>query len=111
VSVLKVIPELMRTNKMKWLDAIRAKAKFDCCRRKENLDIEAWYSKQAEADKGEPDIYKFYCRFCEAEHQVDPTRGYCHAFFCVGGNSPAAKDFTPEERPDLYEFRPHWEIR
>jgi len=111
VSVLKVIPQLMACNKMKWLETLKARAKFDCCRRKENLDIEAWYSKQLEADKGEPDVYKLYCRHCETLHNAGEDRGYCHVFFCVGGNHPAAKDFTPEERPDLYEMRPHWEIR
>lgn len=111
VSVLTVMAQIAAANKLKWFESLKAKAKFDCCRRPENLDIEAWYSKKLEADKGEPDVYKFYCRVCEAEHQQDPLRGYCHAFFCVGGNHPAAKNYSVTERPDLYEIRPYWEVR
>jgi len=45
-----------------------------CCRHPENHDIEAWYSSEADAEKGVPDIYIFHCR-C----------GRKHPRFCVGG--------------------------
>jgi hypothetical protein len=55
-----------------------------CCRHPENHDIEAWYSSEAEAEKGVPDIYIFHC-----------TCGGKHRRFCVGGG----------------DVRPFWELR
>jgi hypothetical protein len=55
-----------------------------CCRHPENHDVEAWYSSEAEAAKGVPDIYKFHC-----------TCGRVHTRFCCGGG----------------DTRPYWEVR
>ena len=63
-----------------------------CCRHPENHDIEAWYSCEAEYEKGIPDIYKFHCNDC----------GRVHVRFCVGGNHPV----TGEK-----DIRPFWEVR
>lgn len=72
-----------------------------CCKDATNLDIEAWYSGPSDQAKRVPDLYKFYCKVCNA----------CHARFCVGGNHPEAAKYTPQERPDLFDQRPFWEIR
>lgn len=113
IALTKVIPLIQSAGKYKWIEGLKIKVKFDCCRRVENLDIEAWYSKQSEKDAERPDIYKFYCRECEAIHQEDADRGYCHAVFCVGGSHPAIIQgkVKPEDRPDLVDFRPLWEVR
>lgn len=108
---LQIQPLIERCGKGKWVEAVKNKAKHDCCKNPVNLDIEAWYSKQEEADKKTPDVYKFYCRVCEGISSFDPDRGYCHVQFCVGGNHPDAKKFTPQERPELFDRRPFWEIR
>ena len=100
-----------RAGKGKWVQYLKDKAKHDCCRNPLNLDIEAWFSKAEERDKGAPDVYKLYCRVCEGIHQQDGDRGYCHAVFCVGGTHATAKGFSRAERPDLYDVRPFWEIR
>ena len=63
-----------------------------CCRHPENHDIEAWYSCDAERDKGVPDIYIFHC-----------TCGRQHRRFCIGGNHPTD--------PDKKDIRPFWESR
>jgi hypothetical protein len=62
-----------------------------CCRHPEDHDVEAWYSSEADAAKGVPDIYIFHC-----------TCGRKHRVFCVGGNNVA----TGEK-----DRRPFWEIR
>jgi hypothetical protein len=107
------MPILFRAGKSKWLNQIQAKAVHDCCRRVENLDIEAWYSKATEAEARRPDIYKFYCKVCEGIHQTDADRGYTHVMFCVGGSHPLALQgkVTREQRPDLFDVRPLWEFR
>lgn len=64
-----------------------------CCKDANNLDIDAWWSNEAEKAKGTPDIYKFYCRACNA----------CHVRFCVGGNHPTD--------PTKLDIRPFWEVR
>ena len=109
----RVMPILFRAGKTKWIGSIQAKAKYDCCRRVENLDIEAWYSKASEAEAKRPDIYKFYCKVCETHHLAGEDRGYTHAFFCVGGSHPLAIQgkVTRAERPDLFDVRPLWEFR
>lgn len=104
---LKVRAHIERAGKIKWFYALQHKAKYDCCKKPENLDVEAWYSKAEEQERG-PDVYKFYCRVCEAERSTG-----CHAFFCVGGSHPLAIQgkVTRAERPDLFEIRPLWDIR
>lgn len=96
-----------RAGKGKWLEHIRRNAKHDCCRDPANLDIEAWLSKPSEVA---PDVYKFYCKVCEAAHRSGEDRGYCHVMFCVGGTHPLALHglVNRSERPDLFEIRPHW---
>lgn len=114
VPVAKVLNLLQHTGKYKWINRLQEKVVHDCCRKVENLDIEAWYSKQSEADAKRPDLYKFYCKVCEAEHMtVDSDRGYCHVFFCVGGSHPAVLQgkVSRQERPDLVDIRPLWEVR
>ena len=64
-----------------------------CCKEAANLDIEAWWSTAGEQAKGTPDIYKFFCKTCNA----------CHVRFCVGGNHPTD--------PTKKDFRPFWEVR
>lgn len=81
--------------KGKWLEQIRAAAPLSCCHDPANLDIEAWFTMTSEQAKGVPDLYKFYCRVCEAKVQTGEKTGCCHAKWCVG--------FGDE--------RPVWEIR
>jgi hypothetical protein len=70
---------------IKYIEALEHNQKIDsCCRHPENHDISAWYSSEAEAAKGVPDIYKFHC-----------TCGRTHVRFCMGGG----------------DKRPYWEIR
>lgn len=64
-----------------------------CCRHPENHEIEAWYSSDADRDRGVPDIYIFYC-----------TCGRRHRRVCVGGSAGAGPD-APQE------MRPFWEVR
>jgi hypothetical protein len=99
--------------KGKWLWALQQKAKYDCCKRPDNLDIEAWYSRAVEAEKGAPDVYKFYCKVCEEKHNQGEDRGYCHVQFCVGGTHPAVLQglVSRNDRPDLCDFRPKWSAR
>lgn len=68
----------------KYLGRLQEEAPNPCCHEAENLDIEAWFSSQARKDEGAPNIYKFYCKVCEA----------CHVRFCLGGG----------------DIRPVWEI-
>lgn len=101
-----------------WVKGFRERP-FECCKNKQNVDVEAWWSKQEVIDRGEgPDIYKFFCRVCEAKFErgeIRPGRervaGYCGVFFCVGGNHPLSAQYTFEERPELYDIRPMWDIR
>lgn len=113
VPLSKVHAHLDRAGKGKWVTYLRQKAKFDCCKNPENLDIEAWFSKQVEADNGTPDVYKFYCKVCEALHNQGEDRGYCHAMFCIGGTHVRALrgEVTYADRPDLFDIRPMWDIR
>ncbi|TPN11713.1 hypothetical protein [Mesorhizobium sp. B2-1-2] len=69
----------------KFIEALEQNQKIaSCCRHPENHDIEAWYSSEAEAEKGVPDIYKNHC-----------TCGRVHVRFMVGGG----------------DERPVWEVR
>lgn len=63
-----------------------------CCRHPENHDIEAWYSSEADRDRGVPDIYIMIC-----------TCGRKHRRFCVGGSAGSG----PEA---VQELRPFWEV-
>jgi hypothetical protein len=73
----------------KYLEALEQNQLIaSCCRHPENHDIEAWYSSEADRDKGIPDIYIFHC-----------TCGKQHRRFCVGGSSPTEQD-----------IRPFWEV-
>lgn len=112
IAFAKVFNLIQQSGKGKWFTRLQERAKYDCCRKVENLDIEAWYSKQSEKDIERPDVYKFYCRECEKLH-LEEARGYCHVFFCVGGSHPAILQgkVRPEERPDLVDYRPIWEVR
>jgi hypothetical protein len=70
---------------IKYIENLEHNQKIaSCCRHPENHDIEAWYSCEAEAEKGTPDIYINYC-----------TCGRRHVRFCVGGG----------------DVRPFWTIR
>lgn len=65
-----------------------------CCRHIENHDIEAWYSSEADRDRGVPDIYIIYCGGC----------GRKHIRFCVGGSAGSGPNAPVEKRP-------FWEVR
>lgn len=54
-----------------------------CCRDTDGHEIEAWFSSEADAAKGIPDIYINHC-----------TCGRLHRRFCVGSG-----------------LRPFWEVR
>lgn len=113
IALAKVIPLLQSSGKYKWVTRLQERAKYDCCRKVENLEIEAWHSKQEEKDKERPDVYKFYCKVCESLREEGEDRGGCHVYFCVGGSHPAILQgkVKPEDRPDLVDFRPLWEVR
>lgn len=93
-TILDIVPE-------KYYKAIADNAPNACCGTVKNLDIEAWYSCPTERDKGQPDIYKFYCNECNR----------CHVRFCIGGNHPLATPENIETHPHYHDFRPFWEIR
>lgn len=103
INVGKALERGYLRHKLKWLRQLEGNNLIAaCCRNPaENADIEAWYSCPDDEQKGVPDIYKFHCRECER----------AHVYFCVGGNHPLAKKYSPQIRPDLYDFRPKWEIR
>ena len=70
---------------IKFIECLEHNQKIaHCCRHPENHDISAWYSCDAEKEKGTPDIYKFHC-----------TCGRTHVRFMVGGG----------------DVRPFWSIR
>mgnify|MGYP007100065628 CR=1 FL=1 len=95
---------------LKYIEALEQNQKIaSCCRHPENHDIEAFYSNEDERWRGKdpardipnpPDIYKFHC-----------TCGRVHTRFCVGGNHGDAVKYTPQERPELFDNRPFWEVR
>lgn len=117
----RMIPDVWNGDRWipgRWIPGFRDRP-FECCKNKQNVDVEAWWSTQATRDSGEgPDIYKFFCRVCEEKFEkgeIRPGRervaGYCGVFFCVGGNHPLSAEYTFEERPELYDIRPMWDIR
>lgn len=60
---------------VKWIEQAQQNQKIaSCCRHPENHEIVAWYSCQAEADAGTPDVYIMHC-----------TCGRQHRRLCVGG--------------------------
>lgn len=61
-----------------------------CCRHPENHEIEAFYSSDADRDRGVPDIYIFHC-----------TCGRKHRRFCVGGSIGSGTQ----------DLRPFWSVR
>lgn len=65
-----------------------------CCRHPENHEIEAWYSSDADRDRGVPDIYIFHCDGCGRQHRR----------FCVGGSAGSGPSAAEERRP-------FWEVR
>jgi hypothetical protein len=70
---------------VKYIEALEQNQKIaSCCRHPENHQVEAWYSCEADRDKGVPDIYKFHC-----------TCGRVHTRFCMGGG----------------DVRPYWDAR
>lgn len=111
VSVAKAVQRGWLRHKLKWLKQFETNTNpkvRNCCRNPvENMDVEAWYSSPEDERKGVPDIYKFICRECTTDDGWPTT----HVKFCVGGNHPAGKKYAPQERPDLYDIRPKWEIR
>jgi hypothetical protein len=77
---------------LKYVQSLERNQKLaTCCRHPENHEIEAWYSSEADRQKGVPDIYINHC-----------TCGRRHVRFCVGGDNPV----TGEK-----DFRPFWEVR
>ncbi|MEN6644290.1 MAG: hypothetical protein ABFE08_17765 [Armatimonadia bacterium] len=111
VPYLSVRGIIENAGKAKWLIGIQQKAKHDCCRKTDNLDIEAWYSNAEQRDKGTPDIYKFYCKVCEQHPDAGGDRGYCHVQFCVGGTHPLGFLHGINARSDLFDIRPKWSAR
>ena len=78
----------------KYIEALEQNQQIaHCCRHPENHEIEAFYSSDADRDRGVPDIYIFHC-----------TCGRKHRRFCVGGSAGSGPNATPE-------FRPFWEVR
>lgn len=78
----------------KYIEALEHNQQIaSCCRHPENHTIEAWYSSEADRDRGVPDIYIFTC-----------TCGRKHRRFCVGGSAGSGPNAQPE-------VRPFWEVR
>lgn len=87
-QALKIAPAVRQ-----YFESVEKNAPNECCRQVGNLEIEAWYSCEADRAKGIPDIYKLHC-----------SCGRCHVSFCVGGSrNPVTKEITHP--------RPFWEIR
>lgn len=79
---------------IKFIERLEQDQKIaSCCRHPEYHTLEAWYSSEADRDKGVPDIYIFTC-----------TCGRKHRRFCVGGSS------RPDGTVDPENVRPTWEI-
>lgn len=71
---------------IKYIEALEQNQKISsCCRHPENHVVEAWYSSEAEAAKGVPDIYIFKCT---AVHpgSIRPNGERWHPRFCVGND-------------------------
>lgn len=108
ISVKKAVERGYLAGKMKWVEQQEQNQKIrSCCRNPtDNADIEAWYSSPQEKAKGVPDVYKIICRDCTTDG-METT----HVKFCVGGNHPLTAQYSLQERPELYDRRPFWEIR
>lgn len=79
---------------MKYIEALEHNQQIaSCCRHPEDHTIEAWYSSDADRDRGVPDIYIFTC-----------TCGRKHRRFCIGGSAGSGPNAPLEERP-------FWEVR
>lgn len=78
----------------KYVEALEQNQQIaSCCRHPEDHTIEAWFSSDADRDRGVPDIYIFTC-----------TCGRKHRRFCVGGSAGSGPDAVPE-------LRPFWEVK
>lgn len=78
----------------RYIEALEHNQKLaHCCRHPENHTIEAWFSSDADRDRGVPDIYIFTC-----------TCGRKHRRFCVGGSAGSGPNAP-------MEYRPFWEVR
>jgi hypothetical protein len=89
------VPKVAAILPIKYIEALEHNQKIaSCCRHPENHEIEAWYSSEADRDKGVPDIYIFHC-----------TCGRRHVRFCVGGSQGSGGDTVKEEK------RPFWTVR
>jgi hypothetical protein len=78
----------------KWIEDLEQNQQIaSCCRHPENHKIEAWYSSDADRDKGIPDIYIL---ICEEQHELEPgVFGEAwHRRFMLGSGK-----------------RPFWEVR
>lgn len=66
---------------VKYIEALEQNQKLThCCRHPENHELEAFYSCDAEAMNGTPDVYIFHCicgrrhiRFCCGKDDIRPT--------------------------------------
>lgn len=86
------VAKLLNQLPSKYLTSLEGNEKLaDCCRRPREHDIEAFYSKKADKERGVPDIYVLHC-----------TCGRKHRRFCVGGSIGSGADT---------EYRPFWEVR
>jgi hypothetical protein len=80
----KAVAKLGTLIPQRFIEALEQNQQIaSCCRHPENHDIEAWFSCEADRDKGIPDIYILHC-----------TCGRQHRRFMVGGGK-----------------RPFWETR
>jgi hypothetical protein len=78
----------------KYIETLEQNQKIaTCCRHPENHTIEAWYSCEANRDRGLPDIYIFTCT-CGKKHRR------------LLGEAPVIS--AP---PPVTDTRPFWEIR
>jgi len=79
------VSKLLSLLPTRYVEALEQNQRIaSCCRHPENHEIEAFFSCEAERDKGTPDIYIFHC-----------TCGRKHRRFCVGQG----------------DVRPVWEVR
>jgi hypothetical protein len=77
---LTPVEKLFNIIPAKYIEALEQNQKIaSCCRHPETHRLEAWFSCEAEAEKGIPDIYIFHCdcgrkhrRFCVGNGDVRP---------------------------------------
>ncbi len=77
------VAKLLKDLPAKFLTDLIAHAERPCCREPVKHDIEAFYSSEADKEKGHPDIYVLHC-----------PCGRKHRRFAVGGGA-----------------RPYWDVR